>query len=53
MGERLVFNQLENAIDRIPGVEEVVVEGELNGCVGMDRTRYERWHWRTDSRTDE
>ena len=38
------WNQLENAISRIPGVEEVVVAGDLNGHVGMDRTGYERWH---------
>ena len=35
------WNQLENAISRIPGAEEVVVAGDLNGPVGMDRTGYD------------
>ena len=38
------WNQLENAFSRIPGVKEVVVAGDLNGHVCMDRTGYQRWH---------
>ena len=38
------WNQLERIISRIPGREEVIVAGDLNGHVGTERTRYERWH---------
>ena len=30
------WNQMKNAISRIPGVEEIVIAGDLNGHVGMD-----------------
>ena len=46
MGERSVLEPPTGECDK-PGyqvVEELVVAGDLNGNVGMDRAGYERWH---------
>ena len=40
----LFWNQLESILTGIPEGEELIVAGDLNGHVGMDREGIERWH---------
>lgn len=38
------WNQLEEALRKVTGREELIVAGDLNGHVGRERVGYERWH---------
>lgn len=38
------WNQLAQAINNIPHTEELILAGDLNGHVGIDREEYVRWH---------
>ena len=38
------WNQLEEVLRKVPGREELIVAGDLNGHVGQERSGYERWH---------
>lgn len=38
------WNQLEDSISQVPGNEQLMLAGDLNGHIGRCRDGYERWH---------
>ena len=49
----LFWNQFESILTGIPEGEELIVAGDLNGHVGMDREGNSEMVWRVNDRNEE